>query len=58
MLMQHYLQALNDLCQTGNATEHTYRGDLQQLLQRILPTDYTVMNEPKRRDCGAPDYII
>lgn len=56
--MQHYLQALNDLCQTGNATEHTYRGDLQQLLQRILPTDYTVMNEPKRRDCGAPDYII
>ena len=56
--MQHYIHAINQLYQTGQTTEHSFRGDLQQLLQRLLPTDYTVVNEPKRRDCGAPDYII
>lgn len=41
----------------GNATEQSYRGDLQQLLQSLLP-DVDVTNEPKRIDCGAPDYIL
>lgn len=53
-----YIQNLNQKFQTGLATEHTFRGDLQNLLSQILPADYVVMNEPKRQACGAPDYII
>ena len=37
--------------------EHTYRGDLLQLLETLLP-DVRVTNEPKRQSCGAPDYIL
>ena len=37
--------------------EHTYRGDLLQLLETLL-TDVRVTNEPKRQSCGAPDYIL
>lgn len=41
----------------GNATEHTFRGDLQQLLESLVPT-IRATNEPKRQSCGAPDYIL
>ncbi len=41
----------------GNATEHSYRGDLERLISSIV-TDVVVTNEPSRIDCGAPDYII
>ncbi|UZA17987.1 N-6 DNA methylase [Moraxella bovis] len=53
-----YIHALNAKFATGLSTEHTFRGDLQNLLAGILPADYVVMNEPKRQACGAPDYII
>ncbi|STZ04267.1 type ISP restriction/modification enzyme [Moraxella equi] len=53
-----YIHALNAKFVTGLSTEHTFRGDLQNLLAGILPADYVVMNEPKRQACGAPDYII
>lgn len=56
--MQHYINELSKKYQTGGATEHSFRGDLQNLLQGILDQDYLVINEPKRRQCGAPDYII
>src|SRR5690606_7050241 len=42
---------------TGNSSEHSYRGDLQQLLSNLLK-DVLVTNEPKRIECGAPDYIL
>jgi predicted helicase len=48
---------LNKRYQLGNATEHTYRGDLQHLLEALVP-DVAVTNEPKRQACGAPDYIL
>ncbi|HMT54840.1 MAG TPA: N-6 DNA methylase, partial [Saprospiraceae bacterium] len=41
----------------GNATEHTFRGDLQQLIESLVPT-VSATNEPKRQSCGAPDYIL
>ncbi|KYJ86632.1 DNA methyltransferase [Sulfurovum riftiae] len=41
----------------GISTEHSYRGDLQNLLSELC-VDVTVTNEPKRQACGAPDYII
>lgn len=52
-----YLQNITQRYKQGNATEHSYRGDLQQLLQTLLP-DALVTNEPKRQACGAPDYIL
>ncbi len=41
----------------GYSTEHTFRGDLQQLIETIVP-DIRATNEPKRQACGAPDYIL
>jgi len=34
--MQKYLNNINRLFQTGDAREHSYRGDLQQLLNEIM----------------------
>lgn len=52
-----YVEAINKLFITGVTTEHSFRGDLQNLLNGLLP-EFAVINEPKRRFCGAPDYII
>nr|MBL0708816.1 N-6 DNA methylase [Sulfurimonas sp.] len=58
--IQNYINNLNRLYQTGNAREHSYRGDLQQLLNDIISdTEIIVTNEPARIvDVGAPDYSI
>ena len=52
-----YLREIDRLWRTGKATEHTYRGALQELLSALLP-GFAVLNEPKRIECGAPDYIV
>lgn len=57
MTLEQYIQNLNQRYKLGNATEHTYRGDLQQLLESLVP-DVRATNEPKRQTCGAPDYIL
>ena len=57
MNTQQYIGNVSSLFDSGNSTEHSYRGDLQQLLSSILK-DISVTNEPKRIDCGAPDYIL
>lgn len=57
MTIQQYLDKINTLYKTGNAREHSYRGDLQNLIMAILP-DILVTNEPARVDCGAPDYVL
>ena len=57
MTLSQYVSNLNQRYKLGNATEHTYRGDLGQLLETIL-SDIRVTNEPKRQSCGAPDYIL
>jgi len=57
MNLTQYLQNLNTLYQTGQAREHSYRGDLQVLLSSLLP-DILVTNEPARVACGAPDYVL
>jgi predicted helicase len=57
MTLQQYLTKINTLYHTGNAREHSYRGDLQNLIMAILP-DILVTNEPARVDCGAPDYVL
>lgn len=57
MTLDLYLENINKRYKLGNATEHTFRGDLQQLLESLVP-DIRATNEPKRQSCGAPDYIL
>lgn len=52
-----YIKELNEQYKTGKATEHSYRPALKELLQTLLP-ELTVINEPRRYDFGAPDYIL
>jgi len=56
-LLQNYLIKIERYYKTGIATEHTYRGTLQELLE-TLDTTISATNEPKRVKCGAPDYVI
>jgi len=57
MTLDQYIASINTRYKSGNATEHTYRGDLQQLIESLVPA-VKATNEPKRQKCGAPDYII
>lgn len=57
MTIKQYIDNINKRYNLGNATEHTFRGDLQQLLESLVPT-IRATNEPKRQSCGAPDYIL
>ena len=53
-----YITELNQQYATGKAHEHSYRLALQNLMNALLPKGFTVVNEPTREDCGAPDFII
>ena len=57
MTLNQYIDKLNSRYKSGIATEHTFRGDLQQLIETISP-EIAATNEPKRQACGAPDYVI
>ena len=57
MTIEQYIDNINAKYKLGNATEHTFRGLLEQLLESIVP-EIRATNEPKRQQCGAPDYIL
>jgi predicted helicase len=57
MTVQEYIDKIHKRYITGISREHSYRGDLQTLLETLAP-DVLVTNEPARVACGAPDYII
>ena len=57
MTIEQYIDSINKRYKLGNSTEHTFRGDLQQLLESLVP-EIRATNEPKRQSCGAPDYIL
>jgi len=52
-----YLNQVENDLQAGNATEHTHRPTLSALLKAFLP-DYRITNEPRRIQCGSPDFEI
>ncbi len=52
-----YIEELNKVYQTQQATEATYRGILQNLIKALLPK-VTIIHEPKRSAYGVPDYKI
>ena len=56
-MIKEYIGAINAQLRTGAAGEHAYRPALQRLLEALLP-GHTVVNEPARVECGAPDLLI
>jgi len=56
-VLRTYLRKIEKASQVGNATEHTYRAALQELIETLF-AGVTATNEPKRIKCGAPDFII
>ncbi len=57
MTLEQYINSISNRYKLGNSTEHSFRGDLQQLIESLDP-GIKATNEPKRQQCGAPDYII
>ena len=45
MTLDQYIDNINKRFKLGNATEHTFRGDLQQLLESLVP-DIRATNAP------------
>lgn len=54
--IKQYIAELNKKNRQGDTTEHSFRPALQQLLEAC--TNCTVINEPRRIDCGAPDFTL
>lgn len=57
MDFKEYIREIDRLYHVGNTTEHSFRGALESFLQTLL-NNYVVTNEPRRIECGAPDYVI
>ncbi|CCQ89600.1 DNA methyltransferase/helicase [Nitrospina gracilis 3/211] len=55
--MNEYLKEIEKAHQTGNATEHTYRPALKDWIE-TFQKGITATNEPKRIECGAPDFSV
>ncbi len=56
-MVEKYLGAVIQKYKTGKTTEHSFRGDLQDFVERTV-IGIQAINEPRRQKCGAPDYII
>ncbi|MFC1719116.1 hypothetical protein ACFL6S_36020 [Candidatus Poribacteria bacterium] len=54
---QTYLREIQKNLSTGDATEHTHRPALQRLLESV-DHGITVINEPRRIECGSPALSI
>ncbi|WP_420935159.1 type ISP restriction/modification enzyme [Alteromonas sp. A081] len=55
--IQSFMEQLIAIHSSGIATEHSYRSCFEQLFDKI-GDDVKALNEPKRVECGAPDFII
>lgn len=62
--LRQYIDTLNQIYSTGETTEHSFRGVFASLCEDILNNvtnndeHYTLINEPSRKEYGAPDYEI
>ena len=58
MNIHQYVSQLNTRYKSGISKEHAYRGDLEQLIRKLVP-GVEITNEPANvTDCGNPDYVI
>lgn len=53
----NYLRKLERALKRGDSTEHTHRPALKELIE-ALDEKVIATNEPKRSECGAPDYVV
>ncbi|CAN5340649.1 DNA methyltransferase [soil metagenome] len=56
-IVDSYLAKVEAIWKTGSATEHSYRSALEYLFHGISP-GVRALNEPKRVEVGAPDFIV
>ena len=56
-MTEKYLDGIIRKFKTSKTTEHSFRGDLQDFIERTV-AGVQAINEPTRQKCGAPDYII
>lgn len=61
-IIQNYIDSVKAIYSTGETTEHSFRGALEVLLKAMFPKKghdkqkICVINEPKRKTYGAPDF--
>jgi hypothetical protein len=55
-IIKHYLSEVVEQFTSGQAKEHAYRPALKDLLSQF--DDIIVVNDPKRSEYGAPDFIF
>ncbi len=55
--IEDFVSIVTATYETGTATEHSYRSAIEGLFN-ALEDDVTAQNEPKRIECGAPDFIV
>ncbi len=56
-LFSKYLRLIQDELQSGSATERTHYPALKALMESLHP-EVKASVEPKRIECGAPDFIV
>lgn len=58
MNLNQYIETIHKRFQSGIASEHTYRADLESLIRELVP-GIEITNEPANvTKCGNPDYVI
>lgn len=63
-ILEKYVESINSIFETGETTEHSFRGDLVTLLKTLRPKsiknkqEIEIINEAKRKTYGAPDLEI
>jgi len=57
MTLRQYLKTIEREVMAGDATEHTHRPALKELIEGLAP-NVRVVNEPARIACGAPDLAV
>ena len=56
--VQQYIEKIEADYRRGNATEYTYRGSLELLIEALGGRGVDASNDPKHIACGAPDFIV
>jgi type I restriction-modification system DNA methylase subunit len=69
-LIQNYITNISNYYSTGETTEHSFRGEFKTLCEETLNVElqrskrrahaelYRLINEPRRKTYGAPDYEL
>lgn len=55
-IVKNFIQKVIETHDSGHAREHSYRPALKELFETI--TELKVINEPKRSEYGAPDFVF